>query len=52
MKRSDLSLPEKDSIEYILLEQALMLKEKGYFPHLSAREIVEILEKKNEAEKS
>jgi hypothetical protein len=51
MDRKSLSLPERDSLEYNLLDQALMLKQKGYFPNLEVREIVKLLEQKYESEK-
>lgn len=44
---NSLSLPEKDQHEYNLLEQAMLLKEKGYFPELEVREIVKLLENKS-----
>jgi hypothetical protein len=52
MDRKSLSLPDRDPLDYNLLDQALMLKQKGYFPHLEVSEIVKLLEKKYETEKS
>lgn len=47
LNKDSFSLPEKDQYEYNLLEQAMLLKEKGYFPELEAREIVKLLENKS-----
>jgi hypothetical protein len=47
----NLSPPKKDPMEYNLFEQALLLKQRGYFPHLEIHEIVELLEQKYKSEK-